>query len=122
MAERVLRFAEVVVRTGLCKATIYNKLRASPPDFPRRIYLGPNAVGFLESSLRSLVTFQRTATSGAVDALAHGLAQIARQARRRSLRLVRIDGAAAAQSRWLDGLVRCGWQLEGDALAFRRDG
>ena len=85
------------------------------------VLAGGEAVGFLESSLRSLVTFKRTASSGALDAMARGLEEIARRARRRSLRLVRIDGELAAESRWADGLARCGWRLEGDALVSRRD-
>lgn len=85
------------------------------------VLAGGEAVGFLESSARSVVTFQRTAKRGAVDALARGLAEICRRARRRSLRLLRIDGEPASTSRWADGLVRCGWQLEGEALVFRRD-
>lgn len=44
---RVLRVSEVVKRTGLCKSTVYARIRAG--DFPKPVPLGKGrAVGFLE--------------------------------------------------------------------------
>lgn len=43
---RILRFSEVVRKTGLSRSSIYQRLRAG--DFPASVELGPRAVGFVE--------------------------------------------------------------------------
>jgi len=49
-AERILRRREVVTRTGLSVSTIRRR-EISDPDFPKRVRLGPNAVGWRESEV-----------------------------------------------------------------------
>jgi prophage regulatory protein len=46
---RILRFAEVVRKTGLSRSSIYQRLRAG--DFPASVELGPRAVGFVETEV-----------------------------------------------------------------------
>jgi prophage regulatory protein len=47
--ERILRLAEVKVRTGLSRSTIY--LNVSQGTFPRHISLGTRCIGWLESEI-----------------------------------------------------------------------
>ena len=58
---RMLRLPEVIDRTGLSKATIYEQIAAG--TFPQPVNLGPRAVGFVESEvgqwLRSMVEASR---------------------------------------------------------------
>lgn len=42
---RILRFPDVVKKTGLSKSAIYQRIRAN--DFPAPVQLGPRAVGFI---------------------------------------------------------------------------
>jgi len=46
---RILRLPEVVRKTGLCKSTIYQRLRKKA--FPCPVVLGPNSVGFVEAEV-----------------------------------------------------------------------
>ena len=46
---RILRKPEVEEKTGLSGQTIWRKERAG--QFPRRIMLGPNSVGWLEAEI-----------------------------------------------------------------------
>lgn len=46
----IIRFRDVVKRTGLCRSSIYNKLQ-SDPNFPKRIRLGTRSVGFLSDEI-----------------------------------------------------------------------
>lgn len=46
---RILRMPEVVRKTGLCKSSIYLRLREKA--FPCPVPLGPNAVGFVEAEV-----------------------------------------------------------------------
>ncbi|WP_170211656.1 helix-turn-helix transcriptional regulator [Rhodoferax bucti] len=46
---RILRLPEVVRKTGLCKSTIYQRLRQQA--FPCPVALGPNSVGFVEAEV-----------------------------------------------------------------------
>ncbi len=46
---RILRKPEVEEKTGLSGQTIWRKERAG--QFPRRITLGPNSVGWLEAEI-----------------------------------------------------------------------
>ena len=48
--ERFLRMPEIVQTTGLCKATIYNKINDG--SFPKQIPIGSNLVVWLESDLQ----------------------------------------------------------------------
>lgn len=43
---RILRFSDVVRRTGMSKSGIYGRLRRN--DFPGPIQIGPRSVGFVE--------------------------------------------------------------------------
>jgi prophage regulatory protein len=46
---RILRLAEVRLRTGLSTSSIYN--RARDGSFPKQIPLGANSIGWLESEI-----------------------------------------------------------------------
>lgn len=52
---RVIRLPEVIVRTGVSRGTVYNKMnRYHPsydPKFPRSIRLGMKSVGWIESEI-----------------------------------------------------------------------
>ncbi|MBS0352709.1 MAG: AlpA family phage regulatory protein [Proteobacteria bacterium] len=52
---RVLRVKTVVVRTGLPRSTVYDKLNPNSPrydrTFPRPFKIGQQAVGWLESEI-----------------------------------------------------------------------
>ena len=49
----ILRFPQVIARTGLKRATIYLRLKAG--SFPRPISLGERAVGWLESDIEAWI-------------------------------------------------------------------
>ncbi len=46
---RILRISDVILKTGLSRTTIYQKLRDR--DFPRPVELGPRAIGFVEAEI-----------------------------------------------------------------------
>jgi prophage regulatory protein len=46
---RLIRINEVMSRVGLCKASIYNRIKDG--NFPRPVSLGGKSVGWLESSI-----------------------------------------------------------------------
>jgi prophage regulatory protein len=46
---RILRFPDVVTKTGLSKSAIYGRIRSS--EFPVPVPLGPRAVGFVEQEI-----------------------------------------------------------------------
>ena len=46
---RMLRFPEVIARTGLSRTTIWRRVRAK--TFPPPIQLGPNSIGWPESTI-----------------------------------------------------------------------
>jgi prophage regulatory protein len=48
---RFLRVKDVVARTGLSEMTLWRRQKAG--TFPRRVKLGPNAVGFVEEEIES---------------------------------------------------------------------
>jgi prophage regulatory protein len=50
MAHAILRFPQVVERTGLPRSTIYAKL--ADDNFPRPIKLGARSVGWLEAEIQ----------------------------------------------------------------------
>ena len=50
---RLLRAAEVVERVGLSRVTIWRREREG--DFPRRVRLGGNSVGWLESDIEAWI-------------------------------------------------------------------
>ncbi len=50
-SDRVLRKPEVLYRVGLSDVSIWRKERAG--DFPKRLKLGANSVGWLESEIES---------------------------------------------------------------------
>lgn len=43
---RILRFSEVVSRTGLSRSSVYGRIRSG--EFPNPVPLGGRAVGFIE--------------------------------------------------------------------------
>lgn len=49
MANNILRLPQVTERTGLSRSTIY--LRMSQGKFPRQVWLGARAVGWLEDEI-----------------------------------------------------------------------
>lgn len=53
-SERILRLAEVKLRTGLSRSTIY--LAIKNDLFPKPIKLGMRSVGWLESEIDSWIT------------------------------------------------------------------
>ena len=58
---RILRFPDVVNRTGLSKSTIYQRIRRD--EFPAPVSLGVRAVGFVESEVdRWLAALLRQST------------------------------------------------------------
>jgi prophage regulatory protein len=64
---RYLRFDEVQRRTGLCRTTVWKYERKDPPDFPRRVVLGPRMVGWLETEVDAWIE-RRAATNRATPA------------------------------------------------------
>jgi prophage regulatory protein len=51
----ILRMKQLVVRTGLSRATLY-MLKATDPTFPQKIRLTERAVGYLESEVDAWIT------------------------------------------------------------------
>ena len=51
---RLIRRSEVVARVGLCKASIYNRMRAG--EFPKPIPIGGGRVAWLESDIDDWIT------------------------------------------------------------------
>ena len=47
--ERILRLAEVLLRTGLHRTMLYEKIKAG--QFPKQVKLGTRAMGFTKSSV-----------------------------------------------------------------------
>ena len=62
MAQAVLRMPEVRARTGLCKSTIYNLIKAQ--DFPKPIALSRRAKGWKEADIDRWIE-SRTQTTAA---------------------------------------------------------
>lgn len=50
---RIIRLSEVINRVGLCRASIYNLIKAH--DFPAQIQLGLNSVGWVESDVQTWI-------------------------------------------------------------------
>jgi len=55
----ILRLKQVRARTGLARATLYDKLdpKSSRHDstFPRQVKIGPKAVGWIESEIQNWI-------------------------------------------------------------------
>lgn len=51
---KILRMVEVTEKTGLSRWTIYRK--EDTGEFPKRVRLGPNAVGWLEDEIEAWLT------------------------------------------------------------------
>ena len=62
---RILRTAEVVERIGLSRSTLWRLERAS--DFPERVHLGVNSVGWLETDIDSWLNNRRRGLRTSVD-------------------------------------------------------
>lgn len=50
---RLLKMSEVVMLTGMCRSSIYNRLREG--DFVRHVKVGPRSVRFPESEVRKWI-------------------------------------------------------------------
>ena len=61
----VLRCSEVVRRTGLSRTTIWRRERFG--DFPRRIRLGPNSMGWLQDEVEAWLLSRPRGLSGKAD-------------------------------------------------------
>jgi prophage regulatory protein len=64
---RILRQREVIARTGLSAMTLWRREHQNPPTFPRRIKLGPNAVGWLESEIDDFIKQRIAERDGVAD-------------------------------------------------------
>lgn len=51
---RILRFPDVVRKTGISRTGVYEKIRSG--EFPEPISLGERAVGFVEGEVDSYLT------------------------------------------------------------------
>ena len=69
MSEAILRLPEVQARTGLSRSTIYDRIKANPPAFPKPISLGgekARAIGFLASEIDTWIQERITESRGKV--------------------------------------------------------
>ena len=62
---RVLRTTEVVERIGLSRSTLWRLERAG--DFPERVHLGVNSVGWLETDIDSWLNNRRRGLGATAD-------------------------------------------------------
>jgi prophage regulatory protein len=62
---RILRMAEAIKRTGLCRSLVYSKM--ADGSFPQKIDLSTRSIGFLESEVDSWI-LARVAERDAVAA------------------------------------------------------
>lgn len=51
--DRLLKISEVVLLTGMCRSSVYNRLRDG--DFVRRVKVGPRSIRFPESEVRAWI-------------------------------------------------------------------
>jgi prophage regulatory protein len=61
LSQRVLRMPAVQQKIGLCKASVYNRIKNG--SFPRPIPLGGKSVGWLESEIDQWIEQCRTAAN-----------------------------------------------------------
>jgi ATP-dependent Lhr-like helicase len=120
--------AEIDVLAALDPANPYGAVlpwpegRAASGPRPRRvagawvILAEGEAVGFVESGLRSVVTFRpafgHLGVRSACEVLTAGLREVMRRERKRSLRIGKVDGADAATVEIAAELGVSGWQKE----------
>ncbi len=62
-AHTILRRKQVEARTGLSRSSIYSKIRGTrpgehDPTFPKPVYLGAKAVGWVESEISAWIAAQ----------------------------------------------------------------
>ena len=62
---RVLRTTEVVERIGLSRSTLWRLERTG--DFPERVHLGVNSVGWLETDIDSWLNNRRRGLGTSTD-------------------------------------------------------
>ncbi len=62
---RVLRTTEVIRRIGLSRSTLWRLERAH--DFPERVHLGVNSVGWLETDIDSWLNNRRRGLGATAD-------------------------------------------------------
>lgn len=60
--ERILRLTPVIQKTGISRATIYDKINKG--EFPRPISLGVRSVGWLESEIEAWIASRIEASRG----------------------------------------------------------
>lgn len=48
-SKQILRLADVIAKTGICKTAIYQKIKEN--TFPKSIKLGAKSVGWVESEI-----------------------------------------------------------------------
>jgi prophage regulatory protein len=70
MVQTVLRLPDVLKATGLSQSTIYAKVAADPPTFPKPIPLTGRAVGWLESEISAWQESRMAQRDGAEKAAA----------------------------------------------------
>jgi len=61
MTQVIIRMSALTVRTGLCKSTIYNLIKAQ--DFPKPIPLSRRAKGWIEADVEEWIRSRRNATA-----------------------------------------------------------
>lgn len=58
-AQKIIRRLETISRLGVSKSTFADwqnpKSNRYRPDFPKKIYLGANSVGYLESEINAFI-------------------------------------------------------------------
>lgn len=58
-AQKIIRRLETISRLGVSKSTFADwqnpKSKRYRPDFPKKIYLGANSVGYLESEINAFI-------------------------------------------------------------------
>ncbi len=62
---RVLRELAVIQKVGISRATLWRWERDG--QFPRRIKLGPNCIGWLEAEVDDFISARLAARQGATD-------------------------------------------------------
>ena len=65
MATAMLRAPEIIKRTGLCRVTLWRKIRDG--TFPAPMELGPNAVGWPEDEVEAWLESRPRRTYGASE-------------------------------------------------------
>jgi prophage regulatory protein len=62
MADNLLRVPEVLARTGFCRATLYNKIKAG--EFVTPVELGSNSIAFIDREVDEWIAARPRRTYG----------------------------------------------------------